>query len=388
MSGKPARRHDASDVRTPTCSPSTEARCTDPSEKLPSNSKKKRKRSASKRRRSGAVSTSSDHAITATAQKQNIASKSQHVGASKYPYPTDYNDHFETPLRAYSDILPLMQNVMNERLRCHQSDTKSSRSTEFTIYDPYFCTGRAATMLGKIFGECKTQSTKVHIQHEKRDFYKDIRQNKIPQHDILVTNPPYSGNHKERCLEFAVKQLKSHDRPFFLLMPNYVASKEYFRKVVLEESVQTVFVAPSSSQPYEYDHPEGTGYDTPPFQSVWFCGFSHGGTDRKMSMGTLRDHFVKSHSSDSCGKDNGTPRIAFSVEELIRMGCISGEKRKNPRQRKKIRQQAMQRASQAMGSSFGAHRSPNHGASSGGKKQEDQSSQNQAKKRLKTQKAH
>ncbi|KAL7475083.1 hypothetical protein ACHAW6_001014 [Cyclotella cf. meneghiniana] len=374
MSGMPARRHDAFSVKSLALPSSTVARCTETSGKLSSNSKKKRKRSSSKRRRSDDEPASSDHALTAPTQKQNHVSEPYHVGTSNYPYPTDYNDHFETPFRAYSDILPLMQNVMNERLSCLQSNTKTSQSTEFTIYDPYFCTGRAATMLAKIFRGYKTQSTKVHIQHEKRDFYKDIRHNKIPRYDILVTNPPYSGNHKERCLEFAVRQLKSHGRPFFLLMPNYVASKEYFRKVVLEENIQAVYVVPSSSRPYEYDHPEGTGHDIPPFQSVWFCGLSHGETDRNMSMGALRDHFVKFHSSLSKGKDSGTPCIAFCVQELIRMGCVSGEKRKNPRQRKKIRQQAMLKT---MGST------PNHGTFVAGKKQFDESRQHQANRSLK-----
>jgi hypothetical protein len=270
------------------------------------------------------------------------STKPQSTGASNYPYPTDYNDHFETPLRAYTDILPLMQSVIEAKSR--SPNISKSNPSKFTIYDPYFCTGRAATLLEQTFTKHNAKSqTKVCIQHEKRDFYKDIRKNKVPQHDILVTNPPYSGNHKERCLEFAVGQLKSHGRPFFLLMPNYVASKEYFRKVVLEENVQNVFVAPSSSQPYEYDHPEGTGKETPPFQSVWFCGLIDG-SDNNATMSTIKDGFMKYHSKYCKGDKSIMPRIASSLQELIRIGGVSGEKRKNPRQRKKMRQLAMQKA--------------------------------------------
>jgi hypothetical protein len=237
-----------------------------------------------------------------------------------------------------------MQSIIEAKSR--SSNISKSNSSEFTIYDPYFCTGRAVTLLKQTFSNHNAKSqAKVRIQHEKRDFYKDIRKNKVPQHDILVTNPPYSGNHKERCLEFAVGQLKSHGRPFFLLMPNYIASKEYFRKVVLEQNVENVFVAPSSSQPYEYDHPERTGKETPPFQSVWFCGLSDGSSDTGVTtMAAIKDGFVKYHSKHCKGDKRIMPRIASSLQELIRIGGVSGEKRKNPRQRKKMRQLAMQKA--------------------------------------------
>lgn len=239
-----------------------------------------------------------------------------------------------------------MQAAINKR---NHSKGHSSHETsnEITIYDPYFCTGRAASLLEQTFREHSAKKqTRVCIKHEKRDFYKDICKNRIPRHDLLVTNPPYSGNHKERCLEFAVGQLKSNGIPFFLLMPNYVASKEYFRKVVLEENIQNVFVAPPSNQPYEYDHPEGTGHETPPFQSVWFCGLSYG-KYTESEMTSMKDGFTKFHKSNhkrvvSCS----VPRIATGLQELIHLGCVSGEKRKNPRQRKKMRQLAMQRANQ------------------------------------------
>ena len=305
---------------------------------LSKNSKRKRKRSSSKKLRPEGASLI--HAAKIAAKQPDNASKTpQHVSTRDYPYPTDYNDHFETPLRAYTDILPLVQGVMDERLGTPHSNTENN-SSEFTIYDPYFCTGRAKSLLEQAFGDCKQQ---IRIKHEMRDFYKDLQQNKLPEHDILVTNPPYSGNHKERCLEFAVNQLKRRGRPFFLLMPNYVASKEYFRKVVLEANIQTLYVAPSSSQPYEYDHPEGTGHETPPFQSVWFCGMSYGKPNMGASTKTIQNQFIKFHSKNKA-RDNSSPRIAASLQELIRAGCVSGEKRKNPRQRKKMRQQAMQKA--------------------------------------------
>jgi hypothetical protein len=115
--------------------------------------------------------------------------------------------------------------------------------------------------------------------------------------------------------------------------------------VVLEQNVENVFVAPSSSQPYEYDHPERTGKETPPFQSVWFCGLSDGSSDTGVTtMAAIKDGFVKYHSKHCKGDKRIMPRIASSLQELIRIGGVSGEKRKNPRQRKKMRQLAMQKA--------------------------------------------
>merc|ERR1719310_2473068 len=136
------------------------------------------------------------------------------VGARiKYPYSVDYNDHFETPLRAYTDIFPVIETLIQQKC-------KGKQGKRVTIYDPFFCTGRAASLLRQCLQSHNEElAEKVDIQHEKRDFYKDLRENTVPKFDILVTNPPYSGDHKERFLEFAVNELCNSSRPFFLLMP-------------------------------------------------------------------------------------------------------------------------------------------------------------------------
>jgi hypothetical protein len=97
-----------------------------------------------------------------------------------FPYDTDYCDHFETPPQAYDDIAPILDLLL-------LSTQKPSRS-KVTIYDPYFCDGRA----GRVLRELGFQ-----VQHDKRDFYKDIQNGEIPHHDILVTNPPFSDQHKK-----------------------------------------------------------------------------------------------------------------------------------------------------------------------------------------------
>ncbi len=285
----------------------------------PSNTNNNKRKKNRKRKRSAQ-----------TTDDSHITNNKNNWSSGSYPYPTDYNDHFETPQRAYADIYPLLQYYLEKNKK---------NSNEAVIYDPYFCTGSAATLMEQTFKSNKDKlplPSPVRIHHKKADFYVDIQQNKFPQYDILVTNPPYSSNHKERCLEFAVNQLKTNGRPFFLLMPNYVSTKEYFRKIT--QTVKVVFIAPSSNHPYEYNHPEGTGHEKSPFESVWFCGVS-GNEDMK----ALKDVFVKFHSKHT-SSSTPTPRWAESLQGLIQVGGVSGEKRKNPRQRKKMRLLAMQKS--------------------------------------------
>jgi len=285
------------------------------------------KRKQNRKRKRSATKPTGDSSDT------NNTNNSNKWSSGSYPYPTDYNDHFETPQRAYADIYPLLQYCLQKNKQSNNNKNEAA-----IIYDPYFCTGTAATLMEQTIKSNKVKSplpTPVRIHHKKADFYVDIRQNKFPQYDILVTNPPYSSNHKERCLEFAVNQLKKNGRPFFLLMPNYVSTKEYFRKIT--QTIQVVFISPSASHPYEYNHPEGTGHEKSPFESVWFCGLS-GNEDMK----ALKDAFINFHSKHTTSAP--IPRWAESLQGLIKVGGVSGEKRKNPRQRKKMRLLAMQKS--------------------------------------------
>ncbi len=120
-----------------------------------------------------------------------------------FPYDTDYCDHFETPRQAYDDIAPILDMLL-------LSTQKPSRS-KITIYDPYFCDGRAGRMLRELG---------FQVQHDKRDFYKDIQNGNIPHHDILVTNPPFSDQHKKvnymrKLLYFCLASLTIASWPSF-----------------------------------------------------------------------------------------------------------------------------------------------------------------------------
>lgn len=235
-----------------------------------------------------------------------MATKRKKPWKPDFQYAADYNDHFETPEIAYRDIVPVLDWLSKVPKKDHR------------IYDPYYCDGRTKIIFQQLGYN--------NIIHEKRDFYKDIQDNELPKFQTLVTNPPYSDQHKERCLEFAFVQLREHDKPFFLLMPNYVAAKEYYRRISGDEGV--VFLSPS--EPYEYSHPEGTGKAIPPFASLWFCGL---GEDRAKRLGEEWNQL-------KWDGNRPLPRLANSIEELKQRGLIPSQKRPNPRQRgaKKKRQ--------------------------------------------------
>ena len=256
---------------------------------------------------------------------------------SHYPYKVDYNDHFETPLRAYEDVLPILDLISpparsslqnNDSKKRKRSSSPSIDRTEHTLYDPYFCAGRTKTLLASLGF--------ANVQHEKRDFYADIRSGAVPPFDTLITNPPYSEDHKERCIEFAVQSLRKEGKSFLLLMPNYVVLKEYWRKLTQtadgKEADDIVFVVPAS--PYEYDHPEGTGHDIPPFASLWFCGVGK----------SLVEECRRAYGGQSGGTG---PRIAGSINELQAIDAVKSGNRKNAKKRRKMKQLMAQTAGSA-----------------------------------------
>lgn len=55
-----------------------------------------------------------------------------------------------------------------------------------------------------------------------------LESGEIPEHDVVVTNPPYSEDHVERALRFCASNLADHGRPWLMLLPNYCYAKNYF----------------------------------------------------------------------------------------------------------------------------------------------------------------
>ena len=93
-------------------------------------------------------------------------------------------------------------------------------------------------------------------------------------YQVLLTNPPYSSDHLERCLHFAVKSKK----PFLLLLPCWVAKKPYFTTTLGSLVDSLFFITPLERYNYQMpadlvpEKPSWVGEDgtTSPFLSSWY----------------------------------------------------------------------------------------------------------------------
>lgn len=289
------------------------------------------------------VSTHLSHCSSDGAVVNTIASVSPKVTIS-HPFETDYGDHFETSPEAYKHIDVVLAQLCQ---------VLGKSKGELLIYDPYYCEGSVIHHLGALGYSS--------VINRNRDFYADVENGLIPHFDVVVTNPPYSGDHKERCVRFCVESA----RPWLLLMPNYVALKAYF-KSSLATSVEstggagagpttTVFYV-SPHQKYEYEHPEGTGHETSPFHSLWFVGVPASFTSSHRAAmnaekGRSKRQAIKPSVVESVGSclaraAASSSRVAgagysvlLSVAELEKNRLIPTQTRPNSRRRKKMKKQ-------------------------------------------------
>jgi hypothetical protein len=237
-------------------------------------------------------------------------------GSNSFPYPVDYNDHFETPAAAYRDLQPVLDWLTN-------SSTTTTIPIGKTLYDPYYCNGRAKILLHEIGYD--------QVVHEKRDFYADVTNDTVPAYDIFITNPPYSDEHKIKCIDYCCttqqqqnqqrNQQPSSYKPYFLLMPAYVATKQYMRSALPD----LFFLIPSVE--YQYHHPENTGKDSSPFASLWYCG-----------VGASRVDACVQHLLTLSSSSKSSWRLAKSLPELADLKMIRLQNRLNPRQRRRRNQ--------------------------------------------------
>lgn len=252
-----------------------------------------------------------------------------------HPFEVDDSDHCETPLRAYQDIAFLLDQLL------HSADNKKvnnkrSRSS-LRIYDPYYCDGGVKVKLASLGF--------TNVINENRDFYKDIASHQIPDHDILVTNPPYSGEHMEKLLEFCRKNQK----PSFLLLPHFVYTKDYYARALGNFARDLCFLVPSIR--YSYIPPAWVQHNTgskalargkeqtAPFPSFWYaCHLQK----TSISKEWLTNTFGPSGSVRSQHAASGL-RYAAIPAQIPR--DFKGEfdptkKRPNPRARKRMRMAA------------------------------------------------
>jgi hypothetical protein len=142
---------------------------------------------------SSTKTSSSVEGATATAR-----SGARSVEPLSHPFPTDPGDHCETPLQAYKDVEPVLVAL-----------AKAIGKTKATlrILDPFYCDGAARRHLHELGF--------TSARNDNADWYERLRTGTVPDHDVLLTNPPYSGGHLRRILEHVAKS----NKPALLLLP-------------------------------------------------------------------------------------------------------------------------------------------------------------------------
>ena len=177
---------------------------------------------------------------------------------SRYPYDVDQDDHCETPQDAYEDVDPILSELARSR-----GKSKSA----LAIYDPFFCQGSVVKRLEVLGFE--------NVYNRKEDFYK--KKDAPPEHDVLLTNPPYSADHIQNVVEYCCASSK----PWLLLLPSFVYMKDYYKEAVIacEKKGGVLLIAPPRR--YSYHSPKDCRSNvkagarkTSPFTSFWYvyCG--------------------------------------------------------------------------------------------------------------------
>lgn len=187
--------------------------------------------------------------IVALDQDRCLALRSRVI---THPFDTKSDDHCETGVDAYRDVAPLLSALAR---------ALGKKDKDLAIYDPYYCDGAVVRNLATL------GFTNVYNRCE--DFYK--RMGSPPPHDVLLTNPPYSGDHVEKLLAFE----RRNSKPTLLLMPNYVSAKTYFPRSRFSFVVprkRYMYWTPKGLRPKDklQSHVGAAGVRTSPFVSFWY----------------------------------------------------------------------------------------------------------------------
>ena len=176
-------------------------------------------------------------------------------------FSVDASDHCETPRAAYADIAPLLD------VLARRSVPGAPARARLAIYDPYFCAGGAKARLASLGFE--------RVYNRNEDFYAAASAGRCPAHDVLLTNPPFSGDHLRRILHFATKGARQRRqqrqeqspapappplppqqqpsqqgapprRPWALLLPSHCYCQDWFRALMAAEGEQPLFLCPKA----------------------------------------------------------------------------------------------------------------------------------------------
>jgi hypothetical protein len=194
-----------------------------------------------------------------------------------FPFETDENDHCESPLEAYQDIVPLLNAVA-----CRRGGVgKPTSRRDLKIYDPYYCNGSVVRHLNHLgFPD---------VYNEMEDCYEVWKTpSRYPDFDVFLTNPPYSSNHMEELMRHltsgsngssnnnktsSLSLFPSH-RPWLLLLPQWVHKKDYYMEAT--KHIQPFYLVPRKRYVYvppplfRQSKKSDTHKKSSPFVSMWY----------------------------------------------------------------------------------------------------------------------
>jgi len=241
----------------------------------------------------------------------------QELAAPSFPYPTNADDHCESPLQSYKDILPIL-NALQKSIGDRDKDSSQ-------IYDPYFCDGSVIKHLSSLGYN--------NVYNKKEDCYAVWESNNEPQYDVFITNPPYSEDHIEKLMRH-VSSPSFGSKPWLLLMPQYVHKKEYYINATTKNRTRPInpfYIVPKKR--YIYKPPanfrEKKDSDvhkkSSPFVSMWYIW---GGSEKR--NGELMNAFRNSCVMNTCD-------LARSKSALrdLRRSSSSGDGGKKKKKSKK-----------------------------------------------------
>lgn len=197
-------------------------------------------------------------------------------------------DDRETLLKALEDILPIINAIVLYK-QCSFEDIQ--------IYDPYYCNGNIKLRLQSLGLNINS------IQNDPIDCYYAQKNNLIRPFDLLLSNPPYSGDHIRRCIQYSIKI----NKPWILLLPSNVMHRPWFNEVIKNYSI--LYIAPLEKYIFEVNN---TNISHVPMVTIWFLGIPPQNND-------LKEKILEKWNENNKQKNSRSSAVlAQSFDELPR----------------------------------------------------------------------
>eukprot|EP00750_Incisomonas_marina_P019330 INCI3290.4.p1 GENE.INCI3290.4~~INCI3290.4.p1 ORF type:complete len:324 (-),score=44.26 INCI3290.4:226-1197(-) len=278
--------------------------------------------------------------------KKGVASggRSSSSRSSRSDFGTVKADDCETSFRAVQDIAPFVEAV---------ADVIGKSRESVVVYDPYYCKGSVSAHWKKLGFK--------NFVNRDADFYAQARSKETPRHDVLVTNPPYSGDHIRRLLDFATKpplnkQPRSNHKlhqagssgdeidgkevptftPFAILIPTHVLAQNWVGDLLQRRGLPPMaYVAPSQQR---YSFTCSPTNEVSPLETMWFIGgFGNGSATQR------RIEAAYSTNGQMTVQSGGRLSLHFKdlprrIRKVHRYSIAREKKRKPKKERRKAQQ--------------------------------------------------